>query len=769
MPKEVKKRGRRAEKARKEEKEEQIKQVQQEEEQYQQQYQDFNNDDNDGYYYDDTNGDQGRDEEQGAFFGLVDEQELEYFKQAESTLTVDAFGSSEERRGFVSSVFEESKGKELKLVTNHICSRLIERLILLANDRQVLDLFKALSDNFSVLVKHKFSSHVVETLLQRVIPMVEREILDPDFLSNLPESTSAGHTQEDSFTTVENLFLYMVNDIKPTIKTLPQHQYASHFLRLLLLILAGKPVPSATEAKSALRSRRSKVARKKIILSGTSHNEYAEDDQEQQQQTEERAYQVPKSFGDALDEILDELFKNIDTKQAREMSIHPISSPVIQLILGLESDKISKQNPNPTKIKVPPTTLIATLFPYSTNRYKKIELDGITDKDEIEKKTKEIQQGEEAYVEYLLSDAIGSHLLEAIINILPVKLVARLADRYMVGRIGKLVRRQESGNYVVQTLLRRMSGRKDIASKIMDELIVEIKAKLFSDGNDDKTASKVEGEEINYGLIRTIVEVASQDLGGYKLSDLVDVLLEKYDPKKDGKLLFTLLNINNGGESESAALGSGYDNNRDAVKMQKALLLQSLMKASETVVELVLEGLISIGDNKENGDAMLLKFGRDSILSHVFENALVVNSSSKNVIQRRRLLNHLSKSTICCDLAANVYGSHIVDKMWTFCFRLKFFRERIAGELSKQEVDIKLTPYGRSVWKNWKMDDYIRRRRDWWNKVKATEDEMGEALGIERKELAPGSHKQDKPREDVKKGGKTKHAPFNSKNRTQIY
>lgn len=84
-------------------------------------------------------------------FGLVDEQELEYFKQAESTLTVDAFGSSEERRGFVSSVFEESKGKELKLVTNHICSRLIERLILLANDRQVLDLLRHFLITFQCL------------------------------------------------------------------------------------------------------------------------------------------------------------------------------------------------------------------------------------------------------------------------------------------------------------------------------------------------------------------------------------------------------------------------------------------------------------------------------------------------------------------------------------------------------------------------------------------------------------------------------------------
>lgn len=769
MPKEAKKRGRRAEKARKEEKSEESNQ--QQEEQHHETYGDIsNNTDDDNFGYGKTG-----DGEQTAFFGLVDEQELEYFKQAESTLTVDAFGSPEERRGFVFSVFEEARGKELKLVTNHICSRLIERLILLANDRQVLDLFKALSGNFPTLVKHKFASHVVETLLQRATPLVEREILDPDFLSNLPESTASA---SESFTTVESLFLFMVNEIKPAVKSMSEHQYASHFLRLLLLILAGKPVPSTTEAKSALRSRKSKAARKKIILAGVPSSGNYDEEEPQQPEVEERIYQAPKSFGESLDEIIAELLKSITTTQAREMSIHPISSPVVQLILGIESDKIAKYNQNPSKVRVPADTLIAILFPYSTNRYKKIELEGITDENEKEVKVKEIQQSEEAFMEYLLSDAIGSHLLEAIINILPVKLVGRLADRYIVGRVGKLVRRQESGNYVVQTLLKRMSSRKDVASKILDELLIEVKAKLLPESSDaDTPAIGISESEINYGLIRTIIEVSTQNLGNHKLDDLVDILLQKYDSKKEGKLLVNLLNIGvtpAPDADSTSSLGSNYNNNRDAVKMQKSLLLQSLMSFSETVVELILEELISIGDNTENGVATLLKLGRDSILSHVFESALVVNSTSKNLIQRRRLLNHLSKEAVCCDLAANVYGSHIVDKMWSFCFRLKFFRERVAEELSKKETEIKLTPYGRSVWKNWKMDDYIRRRRDWWTKVKSGEDVMGEALGVERKELTPGSKHAGEKKTDLKngkpiqKGGKTKHAPFN-KNRTKIY
>lgn len=61
------------------------------------------------------------------FFGVLDREELEYFKQAEATLAVDAFESTDEKHQFVTSIIEEAKGKELKLVTSQICSKLMER------------------------------------------------------------------------------------------------------------------------------------------------------------------------------------------------------------------------------------------------------------------------------------------------------------------------------------------------------------------------------------------------------------------------------------------------------------------------------------------------------------------------------------------------------------------------------------------------------------------------------------------------------------------
>ena len=108
------------------------------------------------------------------FFGLVDSNELDYFKQAESTLNINAFDSDEDRQGFINSVLEEAQGKELKLVTNQICSKLMERLILFANNKQLKKIFKQFLNHFVSLAFHKYSSHVLETLLVRSAALIEK-------------------------------------------------------------------------------------------------------------------------------------------------------------------------------------------------------------------------------------------------------------------------------------------------------------------------------------------------------------------------------------------------------------------------------------------------------------------------------------------------------------------------------------------------------------------------------------------------------------------
>ena len=79
------------------------------------------------------------------FYGLLDEEEQEYFKHADAILELDQFNDAEERALFLANVYKEANGKELKIANSQSCSRLMERLILMSTPSQL----KALFQNFS--------------------------------------------------------------------------------------------------------------------------------------------------------------------------------------------------------------------------------------------------------------------------------------------------------------------------------------------------------------------------------------------------------------------------------------------------------------------------------------------------------------------------------------------------------------------------------------------------------------------------------------------
>lgn len=79
------------------------------------------------------------------FFGMLDEDEQEYFKKADELLELNQFDGPEDRAVFLESVYREAEGKELKIANSQSCSRLMERLILLSTPAQLKNLFKKFS------------------------------------------------------------------------------------------------------------------------------------------------------------------------------------------------------------------------------------------------------------------------------------------------------------------------------------------------------------------------------------------------------------------------------------------------------------------------------------------------------------------------------------------------------------------------------------------------------------------------------------------------
>ena len=79
------------------------------------------------------------------FYGILDEDDQEYFKRADSMLELGQFTDPEERNLFLANVYKEASGKELKIANSQSCSRLMERLIMLSTPNQLKNLFQKFS------------------------------------------------------------------------------------------------------------------------------------------------------------------------------------------------------------------------------------------------------------------------------------------------------------------------------------------------------------------------------------------------------------------------------------------------------------------------------------------------------------------------------------------------------------------------------------------------------------------------------------------------
>ena len=84
------------------------------------------------------------------FYGLLDEGEQEYFRRADEMLEVNQFADAEERNLFLTNVYREANGKELKIASSQSCSRLMERLILLSTPEQLKALFGKFSGQYAI-------------------------------------------------------------------------------------------------------------------------------------------------------------------------------------------------------------------------------------------------------------------------------------------------------------------------------------------------------------------------------------------------------------------------------------------------------------------------------------------------------------------------------------------------------------------------------------------------------------------------------------------
>lgn len=601
-----------------------------------------------------TSIDTPKENESTAFFGLVDSNELTYFNKAEQTLNLNTFATPEERALFIDSIFQEAKGKELKLVTNHICSKLMERLILDSTVRQIYQLFNAFNGKFYDLSRQKYSSHVIETFLVKVAALIEKEILAGglDLDDDDEEDEESG-----GWVSMENMFLFIIGDFKPNLKKMIKDTYASHVLRMALLVMTGKELPSSTESNSILRSKKSKNIRKSFEIKDS--DDY------------KKKFQVPASFKPELKELLNVFLDNETTESLRELAIDSIASPVVQVLIQLEG------------IVDRDRTIWKTIF------------NG--DNESLDEKER---AKEGAFVEYLLSNNIGSHFLQNAVENQKTKIVERIYNSYMKDRIVKLAKRETTGMYVVETMMEKLKSKQQL--EILDNLVPQLNELIVN----------------NIDVGSKIIDCSVRN-NNYKKAEIVEKFIEFFNKGTATDDLFeNVLKLS------TSTLFSTKEEWPTSEERRRALLLEKLLEYDE---DKILK--LSIAKLMDFDNEVLLKFCKHPVFSHIVESILSMRETL-TLVQRKQLLNKLlgQGSDNIVDLACDSTGSHIIDKVWMFTFKLNMYKERVARALYDNRDTIKITIYGRMVWKNWNMENYCRKFNDWKWQVKEEEIQYEEEL-----------------------------------------
>lgn len=523
-------------------------------------------------------------------------------------------------------------------------------------------------DSFLHLVQHRFASHCCEALFLQAAPIVSQELTAP---------LDEGKQKEDGrgvYVSMENLFLYTLNELEGNLGYLMSDQFASHPLRILLVVLSGMPLATASSS-SVLQSKKKEhvsIAGGKAML--TEGN------------TEARI--VPDSFHTALEKTMAGAVAGLDPRYLRLLATHPIANPVLQLLLELELTRSAKQSAKDSK-----------------SLFRKIVPD-----DALEEGTENA-----SFINNLVYDTIGSRLLEVIIVNAPGKTFKALYQNSFKSKIGTFAK-NEVAAFVVIKIIERLN--KEDLMTALDDICPQIET-LIQRSRTSVVKTLIERCRVRQLDASSILSGLKQAYGYEPSERLIKMLRVSMEP------------TNGMSEDRRKQLDS-----RDSAKTHGSLLAQCMLEAPGALREFICDGLLTMEM------PLLITIAKDRTASRVLQTALVC--PEQNPKFRRLLIPHFYSHME--DLSMDPIASHVVDSIWEATKGLTFIRERIANELTKQESTLRASISGRAVWRNWKMDLYKTRRKEWLDEAKGQrQDELKAGkTGIElaRERFATGRTRQ---------------------------
>ncbi|KAL4991390.1 hypothetical protein BDW68DRAFT_185086 [Aspergillus falconensis] len=515
------------------------------------------------------------------FYGLLDSEEQEYFSRANEMLELNQFGDAEERRLFVGSVFREARGKELKIACSQSCSRLMEKLISVSDIDQIRRLFNKFIGHFLTLVQHRFASHCCERLFISAAPGVTQKASKSKLKKDDEAEMDEDEEPEPELSLAE-MFMKVVEELQGNWGYLLTERFASHTIRVLLLVLAGEPVD--------VSSNDSVVASRKKERLGVVGGETQDTNPVGEKRT------VPESFEATLKKIMQDMVSVLDDTYLRALATHPVGNPVLQVLVRLELSHFGKSSAKQ------PTSIIKRLI-----------------QDENYEEDSETTR----FIRGLLYDPVGSRLLETMVRCMPGKMFKSLYKNYLREQMSSLARNQTAG-YVVLRVLERLG--KDELQAVLEQIVPKIPGLI------ERSRTIVPKVLIERCLARGVdtkplakaLESSYDSDPARRLEQMLRLETATADKEKFDK---------NGPQGESNPASAA------AEKLHGSLLAQTIVTAPGQLSDLVFSSLLALSSD------VLLSICKDSTASRVVQQALTSPASTPQFRRQftTRFTGHLNE------------------------------------------------------------------------------------------------------------------------------
>lgn len=628
------------------------------------------------------------------FFGLLADEEQEYFRRADEMLELNDFPSPQDRDVFVESVWREAQSKELKLASSQSCSRLLERLIQLSTTARKKRLFHAFAGHFPSLVRHRFASHCCEALFLRSAGVVTHEL---DGFDGFVLDTKGEHVHEQApEASMETLFLATLDELEPSLSFLVTDRFASHVVRVLLLVLSGRPLEDLS-TRTLVKSRK----KEHVSVAGSA----AADAQNQ------GVRPVPESFTVAIAKIISDTTAQLDATGLRVLAKHPMGNPTLQLLLELDMTlNKSDQKPDPDR-----PTLLRRLLPGAPQS--------------LADETSEASE----LINGMIYDQIGSRLIETLVTHCPGKVFKALNHNIFLPRIQGYVRNDIS-SYPAIRVLNRL-GKDDLVDAV-DKILPTI----------PQLVSKT-----RFNVLRTLFERCAVRGASKEIKQLMRGLREGCGTQ-EADLVMALCRL--GQDEEKAKDVEHLSRNEYAIQSHGAQLLTALLLipgpskgVHEAILVLPSDFLVRLATTSMPTVTLLTRALHTPSANSVFQKSIVGAMTAH--------VPDLAVSQFGHNLVNSIAQVPAKGKDISLPHHMK---EAVMQQLGAREAQLRESWMGRSVWRTWKGDMWKTRRGDWkaWlREIEAVPDKTRPAAlwDEERADKPTVSGKAKKVKPKAEEGG----------------